>query len=147
MFFQFATLLALGTLTYPTVASIKSSNTEASSQGAIQGALGNGALSPSFLCTHSTHTMTTSHWCVAAGIKTLASGAGPIVFSSLYSVFTSSGGHTPFLPQAPFIAGALMMVVAAALALWLPNPDATLASRQQEFLAQQQQQQQERVAL
>eukprot|EP00208_Stichococcus_sp_RCC1054_P002415 CAMPEP_0206141142 /NCGR_PEP_ID=MMETSP1473-20131121/11913_1 /ASSEMBLY_ACC=CAM_ASM_001109 /TAXON_ID=1461547 /ORGANISM="Stichococcus sp, Strain RCC1054" /LENGTH=528 /DNA_ID=CAMNT_0053535571 /DNA_START=129 /DNA_END=1715 /DNA_ORIENTATION=+ len=84
------TLGSLGGMAFPAISSIKANNVDESEQGTIQGAL--------------------------YGAKALATGAGPIMFAAIFAAFTKSDSPLPYFPGAPFLLGAIILVVAVAVA-------------------------------
>eukprot|EP01006_Ploeotia_vitrea_P035657 TRINITY_DN65915_c9_g3_i1.p1 TRINITY_DN65915_c9_g3~~TRINITY_DN65915_c9_g3_i1.p1 ORF type:complete len:571 (+),score=244.48 TRINITY_DN65915_c9_g3_i1:190-1713(+) len=63
-----------------------------------------------------------------AGIRGMTSGLGPLLFSGLFSLFTSS--RVPFeFPQAPCALAAVSLFVAVVLSLQLPNLDPVKRAR------------------
>ena len=85
---------SLGSVTFPTISSIKANSALEHEQGSVQGAL--------------------------YGARALASGVGPLAFAALFAAFTRSESPLPFYPGAPFILGAVLMAVTAVLAAGLP---------------------------
>lgn len=85
---------SLGSVTFPTISSLKANMASDHEQGSVQGALN--------------------------GAKALASGVGPLAFAALFAAFTRSDSPLPFFPGAPFILGAVLMTVTAVLAAGLP---------------------------
>lgn len=85
---------SLGSVTFPTISSIKANNAEEHEQGSVQGAL--------------------------YGARALASGTGPLAFALLFSLFTRTDSTLPFYPGAPFIFGSVVMLGAVVMAARLP---------------------------
>lgn len=86
----------LGSVSFPTISSIKSCACEESEQGAVQGAL--------------------------YGARALASGAGPLLFAWLFAAFTRTDSWTGvFFPGAPFLLGAALMTAAIGMAATIPR--------------------------
>lgn len=102
-------LLSLGLVTFPAVSSIKSINVTPKEQGQIQGAL--------------------------YGLRQLAGGLGPVVFSTLYKQFDKRGGSLPYFPQAPFYFGVFLLIISIGFAISLPNPVKDLGKEQARFIA------------
>ena len=69
------------------------------------------------------------------GVRQLAGGAGPIVFSTIYRAFNKRGGELPYFPGAPYILGAFLLLIALGFALALPNPVPDLPKEQARFVA------------
>ncbi|EIE23230.1 MFS general substrate transporter [Coccomyxa subellipsoidea C-169] len=88
---------ALGNITFPAISSIKSKSVPRHEQGAMQGAL--------------------------FGARSLATGMGPVIFASIFSVFSRSDSRLPFFPGAPFIAGAALCGVGLIVALTIRTSD------------------------
>lgn len=84
---------SLGSVTFPTISSIKANNAQEHEQGSVQGAL--------------------------YGARAVASGVGPLAFAFLFSLFSRSDSPLPFFPGAPFILGTIMMIFSTILALSL----------------------------
>ncbi|GAB4814357.1 hypothetical protein N2152v2_001403 [Parachlorella kessleri] len=85
---------SLGSVSFPTISSIKANNAQEHEQGSVQGAL--------------------------YGARALASGVGPLLFAALFKAFTSSESKLPYFPGAPFILGATLMLAALAVAATIP---------------------------
>lgn len=94
MAFLGISLGSLGSMSFPTISSIKSCNAAEHEQGSVQGAL--------------------------YGARALASGTGPLVFAFLFSAFTQTGSPLPYFPGAPFIFGVALMLVAVGVAATIP---------------------------
>lgn len=83
----------LGSVTFPTVSSIKANAALHHEQGSVQGAL--------------------------YGARALASGLGPIAFALLFAAFTRSDSPLPYFPGAPFVLGTVLMAAATFAAVRL----------------------------
>merc|ERR1711904_93962 len=59
---------------------------------------------------------------VISGVRAQAYGIGPLIYSWIFKAFTETDTNLPFLPGAPYLFTALMMLVTALLAFWL-DPD------------------------
>jgi DHA1 family tetracycline resistance protein-like MFS transporter len=81
---------SLGNLSFPAISSIKSINVLESEQGAVQGAL--------------------------QGARALAQGLGPLAFAGIFSLFTKTSSPLPYFPGAPFVFGAVLMLIALIVA-------------------------------
>lgn len=105
---------SLGSMSFPTISSIKSNNAQEHEQGSVQGAL--------------------------FGARALASGTGPLVFAFLFAAFTRTESPLPYFPGAPFLFGFALMLLAIGVAATIPSAAGgncgTIERRQQ----QQQQQ-------
>ena len=86
---------SLGSVTFPTISSLKANMAAEHEQGSVQGALN--------------------------GAKALAAGIGPFAFAALFAAFSRSDSPLPFFPGAPFILGAVLMLVTTILAAGLPT--------------------------
>eukprot|EP00890_Picochlorum_soloecismus_P005215 jgi/Picsp_1/5695/NSC_03054-R1_major facilitator superfamily len=84
---------SLGSVTFPTISSIKANNSLDHEQGSVQGAL--------------------------YGARSIASGVGPLAFAFLFSAFTKSDSPFPFFPGAPFVLGTVIMIGTTVLACTL----------------------------
>jgi MFS transporter, DHA1 family, tetracycline resistance protein len=87
-------IASFGSVTFPTISSIKANAALDHEQGAVQGALN--------------------------GAKSLASGVGPLAFAWLFAAFTRSDSELPFFPGAPFALGIALLVSTVVLAAGLP---------------------------
>ncbi|KAG7674980.1 hypothetical protein Ndes2526B_g07824 [Nannochloris sp. 'desiccata'] len=85
---------SFGSVTFPTISSIKANAALDHEQGAVQGALN--------------------------GAKSLASGVGPLAFAWLFAAFTRTDSELPFFPGAPFALGIVLLVSTVWLAVGLP---------------------------
>ena len=86
---------SLGSVTFPTISSIKANAADDHEQGRVQGAL--------------------------YGAKSLASGVGPLAFAGLFSLFSRTDSPIGiYFPGAPFILGAVLMAATTVLACGLP---------------------------
>ena len=85
---------SFGSVTFPTISSIKANAALDHEQGAVQGALN--------------------------GAKSLASGVGPLAFAWLFAVFTRTDSELPFFPGAPFVLGIVLLMSTVWLAAGLP---------------------------
>lgn len=83
----------LGSVTFPTVSSIKANAALHHEQGSVQGAL--------------------------YGARALASGLGPVAFAFLFAAFTRSDSPLPYFPGAPFVLGTVLMAAATFAAVRL----------------------------
>ena len=85
---------SFGSVTFPTISSMKANAALDHEQGAVQGALN--------------------------GAKSLASGVGPLAFAWLFAAFTRTDSELPFFPGAPFVLGIVLLVATVWLAIGLP---------------------------
>lgn len=85
---------SFGSVTFPTISSIKANAALDHEQGSVQGALN--------------------------GAKSLASGVGPLAFAWLFAAFTRTDSKLPFFPGAPFALGIVLLVSTVWLAAGLP---------------------------
>ena len=69
------------------------------------------------------------------GLRQLAGGLGPVVFSTLYKQFDKRGGSLPYFPQAPFYFGVFLLIISIGFAISLPNPVKDLGKEQARFIA------------
>ncbi|KAL3156285.1 hypothetical protein ABBQ32_012557 [Trebouxia sp. C0010 RCD-2024] len=81
---------SIGSVAFPAISSIKANNVRDSEQGTIQGAL--------------------------YGARALAQGTGPIIFAAIFAAFTREESPFPKFAGAPFVFGALLMLVAIGIA-------------------------------
>jgi MFS family permease len=84
-----------GSVTFPTISSIKANNASAAEQGAVQGAL--------------------------YAAKALAAGVGPLIFAWLFTAFSRTDSKLPFFPGAPFVFGAVIMLGGVVVATMLSS--------------------------
>lgn len=91
---------AVGSMAFPVISAIKSVNAHESEQGKVQGAL--------------------------YGVRSLASGLGPVAFSAIFQYYADPKRS---FPSAPFVGFTLLMAVGTAVALSLSQspPARTLA--------------------
>ena len=82
---------SLGGVSFPAISALKSMHAAPEEQGAVQGAL--------------------------AGIRSLASGLGPLAFARLFRATTSSSSPDAFFPQACFLLSFSLMAAAGLVAL------------------------------
>jgi DHA1 family tetracycline resistance protein-like MFS transporter len=85
---------SFGSVTFPTISSIKANAALDHEQGTVQGALN--------------------------GAKSLASGVGPLAFAWLFAAFTRTDSEFPFFPGAPFALGIVLLISTIWLAAGLP---------------------------
>ncbi|DBA82924.1 hypothetical protein WJX77_008143 [Trebouxia sp. C0004] len=81
---------SVGSVAFPAISSIKANNVRDSEQGTIQGAL--------------------------YGARALAQGTGPIIFAAIFAAFTREESPFPKFAGAPFVFGAVLMLVAIGIA-------------------------------
>ncbi|PSC69918.1 CWF19 2 [Micractinium conductrix] len=106
---------SLGSMSFPTISSIKSNNAQEHEQGSVQGAL--------------------------YGARALASGTGPLLFAALFAAFTRTDSPLPYFPGAPFLFGTALMLVALGVAATIPSTAGGSGGSIERQTAQQQQQQ------
>jgi len=72
------------------------------------------------------------------GVRQLAGGAGPILFSTVYKAFNhKTGGSMPYFPAAPYVLGGALLLIAIGFGVSLPNPVPDLPKEQARFVARQ----------
>lgn len=81
---------SVGSVAFPAISSIKANNVRDSEQGTIQGAL--------------------------YGARALAQGTGPIIFAAVFAAFTREESPFPKFAGAPFVLGAVLMLIAICIA-------------------------------
>ncbi|KAL4420298.1 hypothetical protein ABPG77_001388 [Micractinium sp. CCAP 211/92] len=106
---------SLGSMSFPTISSIKSNNAQEHEQGSVQGAL--------------------------YGARALASGTGPLVFAFLFAAFTRTESPLPFFPGAPFLFGFALMLLAIGITATIPSTAGGSGGSIERRQQQQQQQQ------
>ncbi|QDZ20965.1 MFS general substrate transporter [Chloropicon primus] len=58
---------------------------------------------------------------VIGGVRAQAYGLGPVIYASIFRVFTQTGSNLPYLPGASYLFSAVMMALCSLLALFLDS--------------------------